>query len=305
MSAAIAAGVLLPTVAASAAQAVTVQRAASTSVGVAPTPPPTPPVPPPPGGAATAPDVPSQGAATPESPAPTATPPAPAPPGGVAVPGSPSSSLVPPPLTAPIPGPPGGVAAPPEAPAQTPASNDTAPTDGLRRLANAMSIKTRSVTVQVSFPRLDGTTPTEISIGFAGPRQTQDYRFYAGNRFVHSFPVADGRPQRAYVSVTLRELTPEGKRYSVDTFVDLEPLYDVVLGELILSQTGDGPHVFTGNPFHAPPAPGASDPRLLPGATRRVDEASKETGDQPYGISDCSGLFSYRLTITLRTFPSI
>lgn len=239
MSVAIAAGVLLPTVAASAAQAVTVQRAASTSVGVAPTPPPTPPVPPPPGGAATAPDVPSQGAATPESPAPTATPPAPAPPGGVAVPGSPSSSLVPPPLTAPVPGPPGGVAAPPEAPAQTPASNDTAPTDGLRRLANAMSIKTRSVTVQVSFPRLDGTTPTEISIGFAGPRQTQEYRFYAGNRFVHSFPVADGRPQRAYVSVTLRELTPEGKRYSVDTFVDLEPLYDVVLGELILSQTGD------------------------------------------------------------------
>lgn len=143
------------------------------------------------------------------------------------------------------------------------------------------------------------------------------------------------------------------------TFVDLEPLYDVTLGKLVLSQTGDcdlgellgdvaDPYVWWYDPagsrhgdfsppylgnnthevrgfagtwtevgvalgfklpeiywreldpsdFDAPSPPVASVP-LLPGSSQHVAVASEESN------GDCSGVFSYDITYTPRTYPNL
>jgi hypothetical protein len=124
-------------------------------------------------------------------------------------------------------------AAPPAVPAAE------APTDSLRRLAESMDVAHNSLTVQISFPPMAGITQTEISIGFSGPRTTQDYNPQFGFRYVYSYPLTDaGGVQRAHFSVTLTEKVT-GERFAIDTHRDLEPVFDVTLGTLVLSQTGD------------------------------------------------------------------
>jgi hypothetical protein len=115
-----------------------------------------------------------------------------------------------------------------------------APTDSLRRLAASMDVAYNSLTVQITFPAMDGITPTVISVGSPGPRTTQDYNGTFGFRYAFDYPLtAAGARQRAEFRVTLTEKVPGGQRYTIDGHRDLEPVFDVTLGKLILSQTGD------------------------------------------------------------------
>jgi hypothetical protein len=115
-----------------------------------------------------------------------------------------------------------------------------APTDSLRRLAASMDVAYNSLTVQIAFPPMGGITPTVISVGSPGPRTTQDYNGTFGFRYAFDYPLtAAGARQRAEFRVTLTEKVPGGQRYTIDGHRDLEPVFDVTLGKLTLSQTGD------------------------------------------------------------------
>lgn len=179
-----------------------------------------------------------------------------------------------------------------------------------------MQVAHNSLTVQISFPPMPGITPTEISIGFSGPRTTQNYHPQFGFRFAHSYPLTDGgRTQRAHFSVTLTEKVPGGQRFAIDAYRDLVPLFDITVGKLVLSQTGDcdlgewfgniaDPWVV----WFDPPVVRGPTPPLLPGTNRTIHEVKAEEGDVGwnYGFgSDCEGLFTYDVTYTPWTWASL
>lgn len=137
---------------------------------------------------------------------------------------------------APPPGPiiadPGGVNAPPE-------RFGDAPTEGLRRLASAITLNNRSVTAVVAAPAgLGLAVPTEISVLFGTERVTQRYLNGAGNRLRRDFPALNGALRREPVTITLRELVGNGGSYSIVSRVDLVPQFTVTFGPLHWQEIG-------------------------------------------------------------------
>jgi len=109
------------------------------------------------------------------------------------------------------------------------------PTPDLTAVANAISMKAKSLTIIVSVNAgLKLTSPVTISIGYDGPRQTQTYIASTGNRFVYYDPEGDGKPRQRSVSITLTEPKPGGGFYNFDLpwWADLDPLYGVAIGPL-------------------------------------------------------------------------
>ena len=115
-----------------------------------------------------------------------------------------------------------------------------APTAGLRKLAQSLTFRYRSVTTIVAAPaHLGLSTPTEISVLFGGERVTQQYRDSTGTRLRRDFPAGDGTPRREPVTITLRELVPNGRSYSIVSRADLVPQFTVIFGNLHWQEIGD------------------------------------------------------------------
>jgi len=109
------------------------------------------------------------------------------------------------------------------------------PTPDLTAVANAISMKSKSLTIIVSVNAgLKLTAPVTISIGYDGPRQTQSYVASTGNRFLYWDPEGDGKPRQRSVSINLSQPKPGGGLYTFDLpwWADLDPLYDVAIGPL-------------------------------------------------------------------------
>lgn len=133
----------------------------------------------------------------------------------------------------------GGGLTPPSA-GSAPPPTFVGPTENITRVANAFSMRSKSLTIFVTVAQgLQLTQPVTISISTYGPqggggRVTQYYFPSTGNRFLHQDPVGDGKPRTVDVDVALTEPKPGGGVYSF-TFgwrPPLDPLYDVSIGPL-------------------------------------------------------------------------
>lgn len=133
--------------------------------------------------------------------------------------------------------PPAGAApANPATPVEAPPCACTGPTPGLTTLANAVRIRSQSVTTVVNVPGgLAVPNPTEISVSFGigGQRITQNYDRAAGNRIRFDFPAGDGTARQETVAVSLLERAPGGARsFPYVRPVPVEALYDVRISAL-------------------------------------------------------------------------
>jgi hypothetical protein len=135
----------------------------------------------------------------------------------------------------PVPGdapPPSGVAPPP---------GIVGPTDNITKVARAITIKSKSLTMlAVVAPGQAITKPVTISILFGGyvpQRFTQDYVASTGNHFLYNDIEGDGKPRNSFATITLTEPKPGGGVYtlSIPGNVMLDPLYDVHIGPLQFS----------------------------------------------------------------------
>ena len=114
------------------------------------------------------------------------------------------------------------------------------PTQNITKVANALQVKARSLTTQVTVaPGLALTQAVTISIAYISPvpgapeRLTQTY-VATGNRFVWNDPEGNGQPRPVHLDITLTELKPGGGQYSynVPGNLTLDPLYDVAVSPL-------------------------------------------------------------------------
>ena len=127
--------------------------------------------------------------------------------------------------------------------ASAPLMRYAAPTANLTAVANALSMKRKSLTTVITTaPGLLLTQPVEISIAYispAGPpiggnRLTQPYQRKFGNRFLYHDPEGEGTPRRLRMDIWLTEPKPEGGHYSYSMSweADLDPLYDITISPL-------------------------------------------------------------------------
>jgi hypothetical protein len=116
-----------------------------------------------------------------------------------------------------------------------PDANPSAPTSNIHKVADALHLNFKSVTVVVTAPAALGVTNRlDISLRYSnqGQHVTQPYNNSAGNRLVATLPEGDGSKRREQVTINLTELTADGsvKRYALESTLNLEPLYDISLG---------------------------------------------------------------------------
>jgi hypothetical protein len=120
------------------------------------------------------------------------------------------------------------------------------PTDNLTQVANAFSLRHKSLTTLVTVARgLHLTQSVEVSIGYYSPagtqRITQSYVAGTGNRFLYNDKAADGKLRRMRADISLREPKPGGGFYtfSFPMQIDLDPLYDVAISPMRFSLISD------------------------------------------------------------------
>jgi len=131
-------------------------------------------------------------------------------------------------------------------PSPSAASHADAPSENLRRLADALRFSYKSTTGAMVAPAgLNLTSPVEISVLWdeGGPRPTratQDYNNTTGNRSIFLFPAGDGRARAVGSVVTLAERRTDGAvTYAVRSRVTIEPLYDITVSSLVFTLLTD------------------------------------------------------------------
>jgi hypothetical protein len=127
---------------------------------------------------------------------------------------------------------------------QAPPCSCTAPTAGLTAIANALLVRTRSVTTTVIVPAgLPVPNRTEVSILYpaaGNPRRTQNYDPVNGNRLRFDFPVGDGNTASKNVSIDLTEFAPGGAvPFHFPRTVSITPKFNVTLGPLAFTLLTD------------------------------------------------------------------
>ena len=121
-----------------------------------------------------------------------------------------------------------------------------APTADLTAVANALSLRHKSLTTLITVrPGLALTRPVEISIGYyssaGNNRITQWYVASTGNRFLYNDREGDGKPRQLRMDITLRQDKPGGggHTFAVLWQANLDPLYDVTISPLKFSLLND------------------------------------------------------------------
>ena len=121
-----------------------------------------------------------------------------------------------------------------------PPDANPAPTANLKIVKSYLQVKHKSVTVVVALPAgLGITNRVDVSVDFdeRGPnhqRITQTYSNAHGNRIIANLVAGDGRQRQVQVVTSLAEKAPDGTTvgvYGVRSTVNLEPLYDISLGQ--------------------------------------------------------------------------
>jgi len=112
-----------------------------------------------------------------------------------------------------------------------------APTANLTKLANALQLKSKSVTTVVSAPaRLGLTNPVSITVGYGyTTADTRSYTERFGARFTHNDNDWHGAPHYLLVFVTLQERVSPTKteQFEITWRPRLEPLYNVSISPLV------------------------------------------------------------------------
>jgi hypothetical protein len=109
-----------------------------------------------------------------------------------------------------------------------------APTANLTKLANALVMKHKSVTTQVTAPaHLGLTDPVSIKVQASG-QDLQTYNEAAGNVFLANVPEDNGEIYDDNIAITLTETLPNNqtKSFFIDWRAYIEPLYNVDIGAL-------------------------------------------------------------------------
>jgi hypothetical protein len=126
-----------------------------------------------------------------------------------------------------------------------PPSPYVGPTSDITKVANAIQVKAKSLTMLVTVnPGLALSKPVTISIAIGGyrtTRLTQGYVAATGNHFLYNDPEGDGKPRRALVDITLTQAKNGGGTYTytIPGTVVLDPLYDVKIDPLTFTLLND------------------------------------------------------------------
>lgn len=116
------------------------------------------------------------------------------------------------------------------------------PTDNITKVANAVQIRSKSLTTVVEINRgLAVTQPVELSIGYYSPagsyRVSQTYSPSSGNRIVYNDREGDGQARQMRIDISFAEKKTVGRPYlfSIAKTVELNPVYSVAFGPLSFS----------------------------------------------------------------------
>lgn len=119
-------------------------------------------------------------------------------------------------------------------PADQAGPHASAPTEGLRTLANALVVENGSVSLFLAAPPGLTATPTEVSVLYGAVRRTESYSNDRGVDFNVYVPPLDGSRRTEYLAITLTELTPERAHYSIVSQRVVEPVFDVTISPLYI-----------------------------------------------------------------------
>ncbi|NOS78711.1 MAG: hypothetical protein HOP35_12275 [Nitrospira sp.] len=113
----------------------------------------------------------------------------------------------------------------------------TAPTPSLTAIRNAIKVTSKSISVNLRIPaKLPVTVPVEISVGYISPaqaqRQTKTYSPTTGLTLLYREAEGDGKPRAMHLDITVRELVPNGKSFSVSKQFTITPLYRAIISPL-------------------------------------------------------------------------
>ena len=113
----------------------------------------------------------------------------------------------------------------------------TAPTPSLTAIRNAIQVTSKSVSVNLRIPaKLPVTVPVEVSVAYISPaqaqRRTKTYDPATGLIILYHEAEGDGKPRSVHLDITVRELVPNGKSFSISKQLALDPLYRVDISPL-------------------------------------------------------------------------
>jgi hypothetical protein len=118
-----------------------------------------------------------------------------------------------------------------------------APTVGLTSIANAMVLRTKSVTGVLTIPAgLPISNPVYIDVAPDGSSETAQYYYPgSGNKFVMQFLPGGGAEHQQRLDVHLTEFAPDGTTTTYDLVwaVTVKPLYEVSISPLTFYQETD------------------------------------------------------------------
>ena len=114
----------------------------------------------------------------------------------------------------------------------------SAPTPSLTAIRNAMRITSKSVSVNLRIPpNLPVAVPVEVSVAYISPpqarRQTKTYDPATGLVILYHDAEGDGKPRLMYLDITLREMVPNGRSFTVHKQLTITPLYRVKISPLV------------------------------------------------------------------------
>ncbi len=120
----------------------------------------------------------------------------------------------------------------PKAPVQM-----TAPTLSLSAILNAMTVTSKSVSVNLRIPpNLPVTVPVEVEVFYSSPFQSRilkrTYSSVTGLTLSYREAEGNGEPRKMKVSITVRELVPNGQVTGFNKEFTITPLYDVFITDL-------------------------------------------------------------------------
>jgi hypothetical protein len=112
-----------------------------------------------------------------------------------------------------------------------------APTPSLTAIRNTIRVTSKSVSVNLRIPaNLPVTVPVEVSVAYNSTAQaqrlTKTYSPTTGLNLLYREAEGDGKPHAMRLDITVREVVPNGKSFSLSKQFTVIPLYNVTISSL-------------------------------------------------------------------------